>query len=161
MFAMPATRRRANASSDSLAHAFQESSPRSERTRLTFLRPDGKTQVSVEYDEEGKVARCAAIVVSTQHAPDVSIKELREAVYDSVIKPVIPERYIDKDTKIYINPTGRFVVGGPIGDSGLTGRKIIVDTYGGYGAHGGGAFSGKDPLRVDRAQPIWPLFQRT
>jgi len=118
---------------------------------LNFLRPDGKTQVSIEYDEEGKVSRCAAIVVSTQHSPEVGIKELREAVYDCVIKPVIPENLIDKNTKIYINPTGRFVIGGPIGDSGLTGRKIIVDTYGGYGAHGGGAFSGKDPTKVDRS----------
>lgn len=118
---------------------------------LSFLRPDGKTQVSVEYDGEGKIARCAAIVVSTQHSPDTGIKELREAVYDAVIKPIIPEKYIDGKTKIYVNPTGRFVVGGPIGDSGLTGRKIIVDTYGGYGAHGGGAFSGKDPTKVDRS----------
>ncbi|HHU06665.1 MAG TPA: methionine adenosyltransferase [Clostridiales bacterium] len=118
---------------------------------LSFLRPDGKTQVSVEYDDKGNVSRCAAIVVSTQHAPDVGIKELREAVYDAVIKPAIPEKYIDRNTKIYINPTGRFVIGGPIGDSGLTGRKIIVDTYGGYGAHGGGAFSGKDPTKVDRS----------
>ena len=118
---------------------------------LSFLRPDGKTQVSVEYDGDGRVSRCAAIVVSTQHSPDIGIKELREAVYDAVIKPVIPEKYIDGKTKIYVNPTGRFVVGGPIGDSGLTGRKIIVDTYGGYGAHGGGAFSGKDPTKVDRS----------
>jgi S-adenosylmethionine synthetase len=119
--------------------------------QLSFLRPDGKTQVSVEYDGDGRVSRCAAIVVSTQHSPDIGIKELREAVYDAVIKPVIPEKYIDGKTKIYVNPTGRFVVGGPIGDSGLTGRKIIVDTYGGYGAHGGGAFSGKDPTKVDRS----------
>jgi len=136
----------------SMAHSLSRKLAEVRRSgELTFLRPDGKTQVSVEYDGEGKVARCAAIVVSTQHSPDISIKELREAVYDAVIKPVIPEKFIDGNTKIYVNPTGRFVVGGPIGDSGLTGRKIIVDTYGGYGAHGGGAFSGKDPTKVDRS----------
>jgi len=136
----------------SLAHALARRLAAVRKSgELSFLRPDGKTQVSVEYDDEGRVSRCAAIVVSTQHAPDVGTKELREAVYESVIKPVIPEKYIDKNTKIYINPTGRFVIGGPIGDSGLTGRKIIVDTYGGYGAHGGGAFSGKDPTKVDRS----------
>ena len=113
--------------------------------------PDsGRTPESLHLRPE-PVSRCAAIVVSTQHAPDVGIKELREAVYDAVIKPAIPEKYIDRNTKIYINPTGRFVIGGPIGDSGLTGRKIIVNTYGGYGAHGGGAFSGKDPTKVDRS----------
>ncbi len=118
---------------------------------LPFLRPDGKTQVSVEYGEGNRIERCSAIVISTQHAPEIGIEKLREAVYDSVIKPVISEKYIDKSTKIYINPTGRFVVGGPVGDTGLTGRKIIVDTYGGRGAHGGGAFSGKDPTKVDRS----------
>lgn len=118
---------------------------------LSFLRPDGKTQVSVEYGENNEIKRCAAIVLSTQHDPDISLKALNEAIMDVVIKPVIEEKYIDKNTKIYINPTGRFVIGGPVGDSGLTGRKIIVDTYGGRGAHGGGAFSGKDPTKVDRS----------
>ncbi len=118
---------------------------------LPWLRPDGKSQVTVEYDGEGKVLRCPAIVVSTQHSPDVSIADLREAIVETVVKPVIPARYIDKDTKFYINPTGRFVIGGPVGDSGLTGRKIIVDTYGGSASHGGGCFSGKDPTKVDRS----------
>ena len=118
---------------------------------LPWLRPDGKSQVTVEYGENGEVLRCPAIVVSTQHDPDVSLKELREAVTETIIRPVIPGQYMDKDTKIYVNPTGRFVVGGPVGDTGLTGRKIIVDTYGGSAAHGGGCFSGKDPTKVDRS----------
>ena len=112
---------------------------------LSWLRPDGKSQVTVEYDAGGKVLRCPAIVVSTQHDPDVSIGDLREAIVETVVKPVIPAQYIDKDTKFFINPTGRFVIGGPVGDSGLTGRKIIVDTY------GGACFSGKDPTKVDRS----------
>ncbi len=118
---------------------------------LSWLRPDGKSQVTVEYDEEGKVLRCPAVVVSTQHAPDISLKDLREAVVETVIRPVIPAQYLDAETQIYVNPTGRFVVGGPVGDTGLTGRKIIVDTYGGAAAHGGGCFSGKDPTKVDRS----------
>ena len=118
---------------------------------LSWLRPDGKSQVTVEYDAEGNVLRCPAIVVSTQHSPDIAIEKLREAVIDTVVKPVIPEKYIDSTTKFYINPTGRFVIGGPVGDSGLTGRKIIVDTYGGSASHGGGCFSGKDPTKVDRS----------
>ena len=118
---------------------------------LTWLRPDGKSQVTVEYGEDGKVLRCPAIVVSTQHDPDIALKELREAIVETVIKPVIPAAYIDGETKFYVNPTGRFVVGGPVGDTGLTGRKIIVDTYGGSAAHGGGCFSGKDPTKVDRS----------
>ena len=118
---------------------------------LSWLRPDGKSQVTVEYDAGGKVLRCPAIVVSTQHDPDVSIGDLREAIVETVVKPVIPAQYIDKDTKFFINPTGRFVIGGPVGDSGLTGRKIIVDTYGGAASHGGGCFSGKDPTKVDRS----------
>lgn len=118
---------------------------------LPWLRPDGKSQVTVEYDEAGKVLRCPAIVVSTQHDPDVHLKDLREAVVETIIKPVIPAAYITADTKFYVNPTGRFVVGGPVGDTGLTGRKIIVDTYGGSAAHGGGCFSGKDPTKVDRS----------
>jgi len=118
---------------------------------LDWLRPDGKSQVTVEYDAEGKAVRCPAIVVSTQHSPDISIEDLREAIVETVVKPVIPAQYIDKDTRFFINPTGRFVIGGPVGDSGLTGRKIIVDTYGGTASHGGGCFSGKDPTKVDRS----------
>ena len=118
---------------------------------LGWLRPDGKSQVTVEYDADGKVLRCPAIVVSTQHSPEISIEDLREAIVETVVKPVIPAQYIDQDTRFFINPTGRFVIGGPVGDSGLTGRKIIVDTYGGSASHGGGCFSGKDPTKVDRS----------
>ncbi|NLI60472.1 MAG: methionine adenosyltransferase [Clostridiales bacterium] len=118
--------------------------------RLPYLRPDGKSQVTVEYDGD-KVLRVDTLVVSTQHREDVDQDTLRRDILEHVVKPVIPESLLDKDTKILINPTGRFVVGGPQGDSGLTGRKIIVDTYGGYGRHGGGAFSGKDPTKVDRS----------
>ena len=118
---------------------------------LSWLRPDGKTQVTVEYGDNGEVLRCPAIVLSTQHDPDIALKDLREAVIETIIKPTIPAKYIDKDTKFFVNPTGSFVVGGPVGDTGLTGRKIIVDTYGGTAAHGGGAFSGKDPTKVDRS----------
>ena len=117
---------------------------------LKYLRPDGKTQVTVEYDGD-QVKRISAIVVSTQHDPDVKLEKLKKDMIKYVIKPVIPSELVDKETKIYINPTGRFVVGGPVGDSGLTGRKIIVDTYGGYCRHGGGCFSGKDPTKVDRS----------
>ncbi|NBJ88411.1 methionine adenosyltransferase [Acutalibacter sp. 1XD8-36] len=118
---------------------------------LKYLRPDGKTQVTVEYGEDDSVKRIEAIVVSTQHDPDVKLEKLKRDVIKYVIKPIIPSELVDKDTKIYINPTGRFVIGGPVGDSGLTGRKIIVDTYGGCGRHGGGCFSGKDPTKVDRS----------
>ena len=118
---------------------------------LPWLRPDGKTQVTVAYDEQNHVDWCPAVVVSTQHAPEVALEDLREAVLETVIRPVLPERFLRPETKIYVNPTGRFVVGGPCGDTGLTGRKIIVDTYGGYAAHGGGCFSGKDPTKVDRS----------
>ena len=118
---------------------------------LKFIRPDGKSQVTVEYDENKNIVSVPAIVVSTQHDPEIGIEELRECVRECIIKPIIPQNLITKDTKIYINPTGRFVIGGPAGDSGLTGRKIIVDTYGGYASHGGGAFSGKDPSKVDRS----------
>lgn len=117
---------------------------------LPLLRADGKTQVSAQY-ENGKVKRLDAIVVSTQHAEEMSLKEIQEGVRELVINKVVPAHFIDNKTKIYINPTGRFVIGGPMGDCGLTGRKIIVDTYGGHGAHGGGAFSGKDPSKVDRS----------
>ena len=117
---------------------------------LSFLRPDSKSQVTIEY-VDGAPKRAEAIVISTQHTPDASHKEITEGVIETTIKKVIPEGFIDKNTKIYVNPTGRFVVGGPHGDTGLTGRKIIVDTYGGMGRHGGGAFSGKDPSKVDRS----------
>ena len=117
---------------------------------LSYLRPDGKTQVTVEYDDN-RVVRIDAIVISTQHDDHVSQEQIREDLMEYVIKAVIPAELLDESTKYYINPTGRFVVGGPQGDSGLTGRKIIVDTYGGYGRHGGGAFSGKDPTKVDRS----------
>ena len=117
---------------------------------LKYLRPDGKTQVTVEYDGDA-VKRIDAIVISTQHDEDVKLERLKKDMVKHVIKPVIPSELVDHNTRIYINPTGRFVIGGPVGDSGLTGRKIIVDTYGGYGRHGGGAFSGKDPTKVDRS----------
>ena len=117
---------------------------------LPYLGPDGKTQVTVEYND-GLITRIHTVVVSTQHSADVSLDQVREDMIKYVIKPVIPEDLIDEDTKFFVNPTGRFVIGGPMGDSGLTGRKIIVDTYGGHAAHGGGAFSGKDPTKVDRS----------
>ena len=117
---------------------------------LPYLRPDGKTQVTVEYND-GKITRIDTIVVSTQHSEDVTLEQLRSDILTHVIAPVVPAELIDEKTKYYINPTGRFVIGGPMGDSGLTGRKIIVDTYGGHSSHGGGAFSGKDPTKVDRS----------
>jgi S-adenosylmethionine synthetase len=118
---------------------------------LDFLRPDGKSQVTVRYAEDGRPLGIDAVVVSTQHSEDVKYKTLKESVMEEVIKPVLPAGFATPKTKYFINPTGRFVVGGPMGDSGLTGRKIIVDTYGGMGRHGGGAFSGKDPSKVDRS----------
>src|SRR5437660_6911969 len=118
--------------------------------KIDFLRPDGKSQVTIEY-RNGKPSRVDAVVISTQHSDSVSNDDLRNAVLEHVIKPVVPAAMLDKNTKYYINPTGRFVIGGPMGDAGLTGRKIIVDTYGGYSRHGGGAFSGKDPSKVDRS----------
>ena len=120
------------------------------KNMLTYLRPDGKTQVTVEY-RDNKPVRVDTIVVSTQHDPKVTMKKLRADIIRKVIRPIIPKNLLDKETKIYVNPTGRFVIGGPMGDTGLTGRKIIVDTYGGYSRHGGGAFSGKDPTKVDRS----------
>ncbi|MBR1705052.1 MAG: methionine adenosyltransferase [Clostridia bacterium] len=122
-----------------------------ENGTLPYLRPDGKSQVTVEYDEDNKPVRIEAVVVSSQHSEDVELDQIRADVIEQVIKPVLPADFLDDDTKIYVNPTGRFVVGGPVGDSGLTGRKIIVDTYGGSCGHGGGAFSGKDPTKVDRS----------
>ena len=118
---------------------------------LPWLRPDGKSQVSVQYGEDGSIERLDNIVISTQHAEEIAIEDLREAVIETIIKPTLPAELIDGNTKFFVNPTGRFVIGGPVGDTGLTGRKIIVDTYGGYAAHGGGAFSGKDPTKVDRS----------
>ena len=117
---------------------------------LNYLRPDGKSQVTVEYDENDNPVRVEAVVVSSQHDP-MDIEVLRKDIIENVIKPIIPAKYLDENTKFYVNPTGNFVIGGPVGDSGLTGRKIIVDTYGGYSRHGGGAFSGKDPTKVDRS----------
>jgi S-adenosylmethionine synthetase len=120
------------------------------QNKLEFLRPDGKTQVTFEYEDD-KVVRCEAVVVSSQHTPDVSHKRICEGIREEIIDRIMPKDWMDKETKIHINPTGRFVIGGPQGDCGLTGRKIIVDTYGGMGRHGGGAFSGKDPTKVDRS----------
>ena len=136
----------------SLAHklALQLTKVRKDGT-LTYLRPDGKTQVSVEYDEAGKPKRLEAVVLSTQHDEDVTQEQIHEDIKKYVFDPILPKELIDGDTKFFINPTGRFVIGGPHGDAGLTGRKIIVDTYGGYARHGGGAFSGKDCTKVDRS----------
>ena len=117
---------------------------------LTYLRPDGKTQVTVEYEDD-KPVRVDTVLISTQHDPDVTQEQIKKDLIEYVIKPIVPEKFLDAETKYYVNPTGRFVIGGPHGDSGLTGRKIIVDTYGGYARHGGGAFSGKDPTKVDRS----------
>ncbi len=136
----------------SLAHKLtQRLSMVRKNGTLPFLRPDGKSQVTVEYDANGRVLRVDAVVISTQHAETVSNDELRSGILKNVIQAVIPAHLLDEDTKYHINPTGRFVIGGPMGDTGLTGRKIIVDTYGGMGRHGGGAFSGKDPTKVDRS----------
>ena len=136
----------------SLAHKLtQKLSEVRKNGTLPYLRPDGKSQVTVEYDENHKPKRVDAVVISTQHAETVSNEELRSAILKNVIQAVIPAHLLDADTKYHINPTGRFVIGGPMGDTGLTGRKIIVDTYGGMGRHGGGAFSGKDPTKVDRS----------
>ncbi len=136
----------------SLAHklAKQLTKVRKDGT-LPYLRADGKSQVTVEYDENGRPEAVTAVVVSSQHSADVPLEQIRKDITELVIKPIIPAELMREDTKIYVNPTGRFVTGGPQGDSGLTGRKIIVDTYGGYSRHGGGAFSGKDPTKVDRS----------
>ncbi len=136
----------------SLAHklSLQLTKVRKDGT-LKYLRPDGKTQVSVEYDENGKPVRLEAVVCSTQHDPDVTQEQIHEDIKKYVLDPILPKEMVDANTKFFINPTGRFVIGGPHGDAGLTGRKIIVDTYGGYARHGGGAFSGKDCTKVDRS----------
>ena len=141
----------------SLAHrlAKQLTKVRKDGT-LKYLRPDGKTQVTVEYDDD-KAVRVDTVVVSTQHDPDVSLEQIREDMIEYVIKPVIPAELL-VDTKFFVNPTGRFVIGGPVGDAGLTGRKIIVDTYGGFSRHGGGAFSGKDPTKVDRSAAYYARY---
>ncbi|MCR2821777.1 methionine adenosyltransferase [Lederbergia panacisoli] len=136
----------------SLAHKLSRrlSEVRKEEV-LPYLRPDGKTQVTVEYDEQNNPVRIDTIVISTQHHPEISLEQIQRNIKEFVITPVVPAELIDEETKYFINPTGRFVIGGPQGDAGLTGRKIIVDTYGGYARHGGGAFSGKDPTKVDRS----------
>jgi len=126
--------------------------------KLAWLRPDGKSQVTFEYDDNNKPFRVDAVVVSTQHAPEIKHKKLVAAIMAEVVKPVIPAKFLDKKTSYHINPTGRFVVGGPCGDAGVTGRKIIVDTYGGMGRHGGGAFSGKDPSKVDRSATYYARY---
>ena len=125
---------------------------------LPYLRPDGKSQVTVEYDEQGTPVRIEAVVVSSQHAADVDIETIRRDIIEKVIKTTVPAELMDENTKFFVNPTGRFVIGGPCGDSGLTGRKIIVDTYGGMGRHGGGSFSGKDPTKVDRSAAYMARF---
>ena len=135
----------------SLAHKLAKKLAEVRKNKIVdYLRPDGKTQVTVEY-HDNKPARIDTIVISTQHNPEVDIKTIREDLIEIVIKPIVPKELLDENTKYYVNPTGRFVIGGPQGDSGLTGRKIIVDTYGGYSRHGGGSFSGKDPTKVDRS----------
>ncbi|MCW4679750.1 methionine adenosyltransferase [Bacillus pumilus] len=136
----------------SLAHklSLRLTEVRKDQT-LSYLRPDGKTQVTVEYDDQNKPVRIDTVVISTQHAPEVTLEQIQSDLKEHVISPVVPSELIDEQTKYFINPTGRFVIGGPQGDAGLTGRKIIVDTYGGYARHGGGAFSGKDATKVDRS----------
>ena len=133
------------------SHRLVEQQAKVRRSRLPFLRPDAKSQLTFRYDETGKPVAIDAVVLSTQHSPDVDQATLREAVMEEIIKPVLPQNWVSKDTQFHINPTGQFIIGGPVGDCGLTGRKIIVDTYGGMARHGGGAFSGKDPSKVDRS----------
>ena len=133
------------------AHRLVEKQAEVRRSKLDFLRPDAKSQLTFQYDSEGKPSRIEAVVLSTQHSPDISQEELRTKVMEEIIEPVLPSNWMSSETKIFINPTGQFVIGGPVGDCGLTGRKIIVDTYGGMARHGGGAFSGKDPSKVDRS----------
>ncbi len=140
------------------SHALMRQTAKVRRSKdVNFLRPDAKSQVTMEY-EDGRPTRIATVVVSTQHSPDVKNKQLRETIMERVIKKALPAKLLDAKTKYYINPTGRFVVGGPVGDAGLTGRKIIVDTYGGMGRHGGGAFSGKDPSKVDRSAAYYARY---
>lgn len=142
----------------SLAHklAKQLTKIRKDNT-LNYLRPDGKTQVTIEYDDD-KIVRVDTIVISTQHSENVTLEQIRKDLVEYVVKPIVPAQLLDENTKYFINPTGRFVIGGPVGDSGLTGRKIIVDTYGGFSRHGGGAFSGKDPTKVDRSAAYYSRY---
>jgi len=133
------------------SHRLVERQAEMRRSSLGFLRPDAKSQLSFRYDDEGKPAAVEALVLSTQHDPGVSQADLQEAVMEEIVKPTIPGNWLSQETKVFINPTGQFIIGGPVGDCGLTGRKIIVDTYGGMARHGGGAFSGKDPSKVDRS----------
>ena len=133
------------------SHRLVEQQAKARRSSLSFLRPDAKSQLTFRYDETGKPIGIDAVVLSTQHSPDVDQATLREAVMEEIIKPILPQNWVTPDTKFHINPTGQFIIGGPVGDCGLTGRKIIVDTYGGMARHGGGAFSGKDPSKVDRS----------
>jgi S-adenosylmethionine synthetase len=133
------------------SHRLVKQQAQARRSSLPFLRPDAKSQLSFRYDQDGRPVGIEALVLSTQHSPDISQADLREAVMEEVVKPTVPGNWLSHDTKIYINPTGQFIIGGPVGDCGLTGRKIIVDTYGGMARHGGGAFSGKDPSKVDRS----------
>jgi S-adenosylmethionine synthetase len=133
------------------SHRLVEQQANARRNGLSFLRPDAKSQLTFRYDEAGKPIGIDAVVLSTQHSPEVDQATLREAVMEEIIKPVLPQNWVSKETQFHINPTGQFIIGGPVGDCGLTGRKIIVDTYGGMARHGGGAFSGKDPSKVDRS----------
>jgi S-adenosylmethionine synthetase len=133
------------------AHRLVQRQAEARRSSLGFLRPDAKSQLTFSYDDEGHPVAIEAVVLSTQHDPDVTQEQLREAVMEEIVKPVLPQNWISSETKFHINPTGQFIIGGPVGDCGLTGRKIIVDTYGGMARHGGGAFSGKDPSKVDRS----------
>ena len=133
------------------SHRLVQKQAEMRRSSLDFLRPDAKSQLSFRYDSEGNPVGVEAVVLSTQHSPDVTQAQLQEAVMEEIVKPVVPSNWMSADTKVYINPTGQFIIGGPVGDCGLTGRKIIVDTYGGMARHGGGAFSGKDPSKVDRS----------
>ena len=133
------------------SHRLVKKQADARRSSLPFLRPDAKSQLTFSYDSDGNPTAIEAIVLSTQHNPEISQADLKEAVMEEIIKPVIPDNWMNKDTKVFINPTGQFIIGGPVGDCGLTGRKIIVDTYGGMARHGGGAFSGKDPSKVDRS----------
>ncbi|MAV67271.1 MAG: methionine adenosyltransferase, partial [Gammaproteobacteria bacterium] len=131
------------------SHRLVEQQAKARRSSLSFLRPDAKSQLTFRYDETGKPIGIDAVVLSTQHSPEVDQATLREAVMEEIIKPILPQNWVTPDTQFHINPTGQFIIGGPVGDCGLTGRKIIVDTYGGMARHGGGAFSGKDPSKVD------------
>lgn len=133
------------------SHRLVQKQAEMRRGSLSFLRPDAKSQLTFRYDDEGSPIGVDAVVLSTQHSPDVTQEQLREAVMEEIIKPVVPSNWMHADTQVFINPTGQFIIGGPVGDCGLTGRKIIVDTYGGMARHGGGAFSGKDPSKVDRS----------